>query len=295
MAQLTDRQVKLLASPIDPGRVARDGKGFSHLQVWDVRRYLNRVFGFAGWGEDITDVTLISERSVPNGTDRFKYTIIYRVTTKLSLYATDGTLLTSYSGSAVGQALNQPSLADAHDLALKTAASQALKRAAHNLGDQFGLSLYNGGDTRPVVNWSVAYPKVEEVQPDPPVKADPEEQGASPEEEAAAPVQNRPEPSSPVQNRGPIADTTTVNTSGDDLTMDALLLAKHSAPPEGVASVDAAILRHTTTYDQMRATAQQVQFFDALPAQFASTFGVPITEGTTLMYREAIRIMTEGQ
>jgi len=64
-----------------------------------------------------------------------------------------------------------------------TAASQALKRAATNLGDQFGLSLYNNGSPAPVVGFSAAHPPVEwekvaEPLPepdDPPVKP---EQGA---------------------------------------------------------------------------------------------------------------------
>jgi hypothetical protein len=34
---------------------------------------------------------------------------------------------------------------------VKTAESDALKRAAICLGDQFGLSLYNNGSTAPVV------------------------------------------------------------------------------------------------------------------------------------------------
>ena len=36
-------------------------------------------------------------------------------------------------------------------MAIKTAESDALKRAASNLGDQFGLSLYNNGSSAPVV------------------------------------------------------------------------------------------------------------------------------------------------
>lgn len=284
MAQLTDRQVKLLASPIDPGRVARDGKGFNHLQVWDIRRYLTRVFGFAGWGEDITDVTLISERHTPNGTDRFKHTVIYRVTSKLSLYATDGTLLTSYSGSAVGEAINQPSLADAHDLALKTAASQALKRAAHNLGDQFGLSLYNGGDTRPVVNWSVAYPKDEPVQPDPPVKADPEDQDVAQadaeldsriEQAVSTPVQNRPEPSTPANSTVPQA-----------------IEMEPGAYLNPAAMLDPTM---TAAWQEMLATAERIGFTDGLPAQFRSSFGVHLSQGTTEHYREATRIMNGEQ
>ena len=41
-------------------------------------------------------------------------------------------------------------------MAVKTAESDALKRAAINLGDQFGLSLYNNGSTAPVVTQTLA-------------------------------------------------------------------------------------------------------------------------------------------
>jgi recombination DNA repair RAD52 pathway protein len=37
------------------------------------------------------------------------------------------------------------------DMAVKTAETDALKRAAINLGDQFGLSLYNNGSLRPII------------------------------------------------------------------------------------------------------------------------------------------------
>jgi hypothetical protein len=36
-------------------------------------------------------------------------------------------------------------------MAIKTAESDAIKRAAINLGTQFGLSLYNNGSTKDVV------------------------------------------------------------------------------------------------------------------------------------------------
>jgi hypothetical protein len=64
---------------------------------------------------------------------------------RLTVMAPDGTVLATYTEAAVGDSTNQPSHADAHDLALKTAESQALKRCAINLGDQFGLGLYAKG------------------------------------------------------------------------------------------------------------------------------------------------------
>jgi hypothetical protein len=57
---------------------------------------------------------------------------------------------------ATGSAQNLP-YGDAHDFALKNALSYALKRCAKSLGDQFGLSLYNMGQTEPVVRVVVPY------------------------------------------------------------------------------------------------------------------------------------------
>jgi Rad52/22 family double-strand break repair protein len=54
---------------------------------------------------------------------------------------TYGSVVCVHEDAATGSAVNQPSRADAHDLALKSAASDALKRAAKDLGIQLGLSL----------------------------------------------------------------------------------------------------------------------------------------------------------
>lgn len=298
MTHLTDRQLAMLHAPLDKGRV-QFLQGNSHLEQWDVRRHLIRVFGFTGWGVETLELACVATNSVQDG-NRWKHTVVYRAQVRLTVKDTEGNIIAQWEDGAGGDAINQPHLGDAHDLAMKTALSQALKRCAVNLGDQFGLSLYNGGDPRPVVNWSVAYPKPEPIVPDPPVQAEPDVRQVDAEldrriEQAAAdPV----DPSKLVHPED-LARTTPqnieVDTNGDDLTMAALLAAKHSAPPHGIPSVDAAILRHTAAYDEMRTTAERVNFFDGLPAQFHQSFGVPITDGTTNMFRAAIRIMNGEQ
>ena len=57
---------------------------------------------------------------------------------------------------ATGSGENQRRV-DAHDLALKSAVSDSLKRAAKDWGNQFGLSLYDNGSTKSVVGKSLAY------------------------------------------------------------------------------------------------------------------------------------------
>ncbi|CAM3288696.1 hypothetical protein STSO111631_12360 [Stackebrandtia soli] len=135
----------------------------AHLEAWDVRRYLTRIFGFGGWDFEIRESAMVShvaeERQKKSGGGSYvAHTVIYRVTGRLVVRDLNGFRLAHWDDAATGDGPNQPSLADAHDLALKTAVSQALKRCAVNLGDQFGLSLYNNGSTDPVVLQTLAGP-----------------------------------------------------------------------------------------------------------------------------------------
>jgi recombination DNA repair RAD52 pathway protein len=156
---ITAEQYAFLTSALNPKRV-KHVQGQAHLEAWDVRRHLIRCFGFAGW--DFVQVTcdLIADKVVaadrPQGRER--YTVIYRYVGRLIVKAADGCPLAVYEDGAVGEAVNQPSLGDAHDLALKSAISGALKRCAVNLGDQFGLSLYRDGSAAPVVQRSLVAP-----------------------------------------------------------------------------------------------------------------------------------------
>lgn len=165
MSFLTDRQYRFLTTPLAQGRVGKDPKGHSHLEAWDVRRWLIRTFGFGGWSFERVDSSLVAQIEVvadsPNGKSR--YTVIWRYEGRLSLKGADGTSAV-YEDVAIGDAQNQPNLADAHDQALKSAASGALKRCAVNLGDQFGLSLY--ANQPQVVKWSLVKPEPDAQTPE---------------------------------------------------------------------------------------------------------------------------------
>lgn len=142
---LTSEQISELLKPIDPTRVSTDGKGFAHVEAWDVRRTMNKIFGFVGWSAEVTRMELVSEREVQGRDGKSRWNVIYRAQCVLRIGDTfgDGGAYTEW---AAGDATN-PVLADAHDQAIKTAESQAFKRCAVNLGDQFGLSLYKNGST----------------------------------------------------------------------------------------------------------------------------------------------------
>lgn len=159
---LSSEQVDQLLKPINPSRVSKDGKGFSHVEAYDIRAHLNRIFGFARWSSELTDLQLNFEVEAGG-----KWTVSYRATIALTVYSPQGDRLATYTEAAVGDAKNQPSRGDAHDMAIKTAESQAFKRAAVNLGDQFGLGLYNSGSTASAVKDTLVRPtaKLASVSP----------------------------------------------------------------------------------------------------------------------------------
>ncbi|MFP3991336.1 Rad52/Rad22 family DNA repair protein [Streptomyces sp. E11-3] len=65
----------------------------------------------------------------------------WRVTMRLTCFDPHGAPLGPFEDSS-NETGFQPKLGEAHELALKSATSGALKRCAMNLGNQFGLSLY---------------------------------------------------------------------------------------------------------------------------------------------------------
>lgn len=142
---LNSKQQEVLLKGLNPNRVASrrggGGKSLAYLEAWDVKAHLIRVFGFGEWSADVLSADLAYEEQVNNN-----WSVGYKVVLRLTIHATNAT----YTEAAVGMA-QLPSRGEAHDMAIKTGESDALKRAAINLGDQFGLSLYNNGGTAPVV------------------------------------------------------------------------------------------------------------------------------------------------
>lgn len=149
---LNAQQREVLLKQINPNRV-KHKDGASNLEAWDIRRYLCRIFGIAGWSAEVVDMRLMYESTcmigVKSKNPRPGYEVAYLCTMRLTIHATGA----AYVESAIGsQKMGENNRGDVHDFAVKTAESQALKRCAVNLGDQFGLSLYNDGKTEPVVN-----------------------------------------------------------------------------------------------------------------------------------------------
>ena len=152
---LTHKQIDVLMKPIAASRVSvQDGQ--SHVEAWDIRAHLSRVFGFGEWSCDLLDATLIHDYETTTKAGKPARKVAYRAIVRLTIHDTGAT----YTEAAVGESL-MPDFkhGDAHDMAVKTAESQAMKRCAVNLGTQFGLSLYDNARTDDVVRMLVEDPR----------------------------------------------------------------------------------------------------------------------------------------
>lgn len=185
MARLTNVQIERLLRPIHPNRV-HQAEGFSHVEAFDIRAMLIRIFGFAGWSLTETSPPVLiyeKEQALKNG--KPGYAVAYRAHLALTIHTPEGDA--TYAGSAVGEStMPDYKRGDCHDTAIKTAESQALKRCATNLGDQFGLSLYNDGSTQAYVQTVFGYtPPKAEAEPQPiAAPSPPPEQEQAPESAA---------------------------------------------------------------------------------------------------------------
>ena len=147
---ITIKQQEILLKGINGERIAQrkggGGRSLSYLEAWDVKAHMNRIFGFLNWSSDVSVAELAYEENSDG-----RWNVAYKVILTLRVNGA------SYTEAAVGSS-TLPSRGEAHDMAIKTAESDAFKRAAINLGDQFGLSLYNNGSTAPVVKQTLVIP-----------------------------------------------------------------------------------------------------------------------------------------
>jgi DNA recombination protein Rad52 len=139
----TPEQIAHLQAPLDQRHVKPppQGKYGSYVDGHHVLSEANRIFGFDGWGYEITMLTLCSRVECNDSRGNPQVRVGYRCTVK----ATVGGV--TREGAAVGTGMAKPeNEADAHESALKEAETDALKRALRSFGNTFGLALYDKGD-----------------------------------------------------------------------------------------------------------------------------------------------------
>lgn len=152
---LTSEQYATLMKPLNSTRVAKrqvSGKNLSYLEAFDVRAHLIRIFGFTNFDVEVTKSEMLYQRDIEVGRDKNPgWEVAWHALVRLTIRDQHGYELCTYTEGAVGSAVGSVNLGDLHDNAIKQAASDGMKRCATNLGTQFGLSLYDDGNTRDVV------------------------------------------------------------------------------------------------------------------------------------------------
>lgn len=155
MSGISRAQYDALMGDLKAGRIAKrkvSGRELSYLEAWDVRAHLIRLFGFGGFSVTADEAECVAHLT-EQGTSKRNHVVSWKVRVTLEI----GALGATYSEYAIGTA-NLPDIGEAHDMAIKTAESDALKRAAINLGTQFGLSLYDQGNRADVIRVCLVQP-----------------------------------------------------------------------------------------------------------------------------------------
>jgi recombination DNA repair RAD52 pathway protein len=160
MSAFNPKQTLQLLAPIRETRVLRDGKGHSHVSQQDITAHLIRVFGFGSFDTDVIKVECVFEQERTNDKGELinRWDVCYRALLRLTIRDAEGNEVCHFEDGSTATAQNQ-TRGDAHDLAYKSALSLAKKRTAINLGDQFGLSLYNKGQLEALVRGTLVLPE----------------------------------------------------------------------------------------------------------------------------------------
>lgn len=129
-----------LAEKLDPSEIKQRegafGKKLDYLETWYVIRKANEIFGFDGWSFETLKLEHIGTICGKDKKGNERFICAYRATARVHV---GGTIR---DGSGFGNGLGKDDL-EAHELALKEAESDALKRAFMKFGNQFGLALYD--------------------------------------------------------------------------------------------------------------------------------------------------------
>src|SRR6478609_5265227 len=114
-----------------------NGRELSYIEGWYVISEANRIFGFDAWNRET-----IESRCVLARENRGSFLVIYTARVRISVRA-DGTIVIR-EGHGTGEG-RSASPGEVHDTALKSAETDATKRALATFGKPFGQALYRSG------------------------------------------------------------------------------------------------------------------------------------------------------
>lgn len=118
------------------------GRSLSYLEGWYVQDRLNQVLGHGKWSYSISELTKVFEGTTTQRSGEV-YTTSYIAQVNLRIESGPGVESAYYEDVGYGDGTDRNNPGKAHELAVKEAVTDGLKRAARNLGMSFGLALYD--------------------------------------------------------------------------------------------------------------------------------------------------------
>ena len=144
MSGFSSKQLKRLSRLPDPTQIyrrIRGGRELSYIPGWLAISEANALFGYSGWDRQTIELEKLFDRTSHEGT-----TCGYSARVRLVVRAGDTIVTREATGFGYGIARL---MVDAHEIALKSAETDATKRALATFGNRFGLSLYGGTKSEP--------------------------------------------------------------------------------------------------------------------------------------------------
>lgn len=120
-------------------REAGNGIQLAYLPGWYVIDQLNQIIGIGKWSYVTEELTKVFEGQTPKGA----FTTSYIARIRLIVSVDPQSFTSYYSDYGYGDGQDRNSAGKAHELAVKEAITDGLKRCAKNLGRSMGLALYD--------------------------------------------------------------------------------------------------------------------------------------------------------
>jgi len=134
------KQLQELQEPLSSQAVRtrnQSGRNLSYIEGWYAISEANRIFGFDSWDQEIVELKCVSERERKVGRDQKPgWGISYVASIRITVNGI------KREGVGAGHGIDVDP-GQAHESAIKEAATDAMKRALMTFGNQFGLALYD--------------------------------------------------------------------------------------------------------------------------------------------------------
>ena len=133
------KQLQELQEPLSSQAVRtrnQSGRNLSYIEGWYAISEANRIFGFDSWDQEIVELKCVSERERKIGRDQKPgWGISYVASIRITVNGI------KREGVGAGHGIDVDP-GQAHESAIKEAATDAMTRALMTFGNQFGLALY---------------------------------------------------------------------------------------------------------------------------------------------------------